>query len=37
MSVDVATAAYRSESAGRLVYFCCAHCKTTFDREAARA
>ena len=37
MSVDVATAEYRSERAGRPVYFCCAHCKTTFDREAARA
>jgi xanthine dehydrogenase accessory factor len=37
MSVDVATGEYRSEHAGRLVYFCCAHCKTTFDRETRRA
>jgi xanthine dehydrogenase accessory factor len=37
MTVDVATAKHRSERAGRLVYFCCAHCKATFDRDAARA
>jgi len=37
MTVDVATAKYRTERGGRLVYFCCAHCKTTFDRDAARA
>jgi xanthine dehydrogenase accessory factor len=37
MTVDVATAEYRSERDGRVAYFCCAHCKTTFDRQAARA
>jgi xanthine dehydrogenase accessory factor len=37
MTVDVATAKHRSERGGRLVYFCCAHCKTTFDRDPARA
>jgi xanthine dehydrogenase accessory factor len=31
MRVDVATARYRSEVAGRVVYFCCARCKETFD------
>ena len=36
MSVDVATAEHRSETAAGVVYFCCRHCKTTFDREAAR-
>ena len=37
MSVDVATADYRSQTAAGVVYFCCRHCKTTFDRQAARA
>jgi xanthine dehydrogenase accessory factor len=35
MTVDVAGAEYRTERAGRVVYFCCAHCKTTFDRQDA--
>jgi xanthine dehydrogenase accessory factor len=35
MSVDVATAEYRSQSAAGVVYFCCRHCKTTFDRQVA--
>ena len=37
MSVDVATAEHRSETAAGVVYFCCPHCKTTFDRREARA
>lgn len=32
MLVEVATAKYRSEVSGQLVYFCCRHCKETFDR-----
>lgn len=32
MLVEVATAKYRSEVAGQLVYFCCRQCKETFDR-----
>ena len=36
MTVDIATAEYRSESPAGVAYFCCAHCKTTFDRQAAR-
>lgn len=35
MSVDVATAEYRSQTAAGVVYFCCRHCKTTFDRQVA--
>jgi xanthine dehydrogenase accessory factor len=31
MLVEIATARHRSEAAGRAVYFCCAHCKETFD------
>jgi xanthine dehydrogenase accessory factor len=37
MTVDVATAEHRSETAARIVYFCCRHCKTTFDRQQASA
>src|SRR5439155_3231151 len=37
MSVDVAAAEHRSETAAGLVYFCCRSCKVTFDRQAARA
>jgi xanthine dehydrogenase accessory factor len=33
MTVDVASAEHRSERAGQLVYFCCAHCKQTFDHD----
>jgi YHS domain-containing protein len=36
MSVEIATARYRSERAGRTTYFCCLHCKDTFDRDPAR-
>jgi len=32
MTVDVATAEHRSETAAGVVYFCCRHCKTTFDQ-----
>ena len=31
MTVTIATARYRSEAGGRTTYFCCAHCKETFD------
>ena len=34
MTVDVATAPYRSEIAGETMYFCCRQCKDTFDRRA---
>jgi len=33
MTVDVATARYRSDSAGGTVYFCCRQCKDAFDRR----
>jgi xanthine dehydrogenase accessory factor len=36
MTVDVAGAGHRSEWSGRIVYFCCEGCKTSFDREPAR-
>ncbi|MGH7325489.1 MAG: XdhC family protein [Candidatus Rokuibacteriota bacterium] len=36
MLVEVATARYRSEMAGRLVYFCCRQCQETFDRDPER-
>jgi xanthine dehydrogenase accessory factor len=35
MEVNIATAHYTSEHAGTTYYFCCAGCKTTFDREPA--
>jgi len=35
MRVRVAAAAYTSEYAGERFYFCCAHCKETFDRDPA--
>jgi xanthine dehydrogenase accessory factor len=31
MTVDVATARYRSEKSGTTVYFCCLHCQETYD------
>jgi len=37
MTVDVATAEHRSETAAGVVYFCCRHCKTSFDRQQAQA
>jgi xanthine dehydrogenase accessory factor len=36
MTVGVATARHQSDWAGRSVYFCCRHCKETFDAEPAR-
>ncbi|MBI3030098.1 MAG: XdhC family protein [Candidatus Rokubacteria bacterium] len=36
MSVEIASAKYRSEAAGRPVYFCCARCKQLFDQDPAR-
>jgi YHS domain-containing protein len=36
MRVKVATARYRSEVSGQLVYFCCGRCKETFDRNSER-
>jgi xanthine dehydrogenase accessory factor len=36
MLVEIASAKYRSEVSGRPVYFCCAGCKRSFDREPAR-
>ena len=36
MTVDVATAQHRSEADGRIVYFCCRGCKTSFDAEVGR-
>lgn len=36
MSVQVASAAHRSEIVGRRFYFCCAHCKQVFDQDPAR-
>jgi len=31
MTVEIATARYRSDASGRTTYFCCLHCKETFD------
>jgi xanthine dehydrogenase accessory factor len=36
MLVDIASARYRSEISGRVVYFCCAGCKDTFERDPQR-
>lgn len=36
MLVEVATARHRSEAGGRTVYFCCAGCKDTFERDPQR-
>jgi xanthine dehydrogenase accessory factor len=35
MSVEIASAAHRSEAGGRTFYFCSAHCKRTFDQNSA--
>ena len=35
MTVDIATAKYISDYEGNKVYFCCAGCKTTFDKTPA--
>jgi xanthine dehydrogenase accessory factor len=36
MTVDGATAKFRSEFAERTVYFCCRHCKEMFDQDPER-
>ncbi|MEJ2347246.1 MAG: XdhC family protein [Gammaproteobacteria bacterium] len=36
MTVDTATAEHRSEYQGRSYFFCCAHCKHSFDKEPER-
>lgn len=36
MSVDIATAEFRSEFAGQVFYFCCPHCKHSFDKNPQR-
>jgi xanthine dehydrogenase accessory factor len=36
MEVEVATAQYTSEHDGTMYYFCCAGCKTTFDKDPQR-
>ena len=33
MRVEMATARYRSEVSGQVAYFCCLHCKETFDTD----
>ena len=33
MEVDVVSAKYKSEHSGNSIYFCCAACKQTFDRQ----
>jgi xanthine dehydrogenase accessory factor len=33
MTVEIATARYRSEVGERTTYFCCLHCKETFDQD----
>ncbi|PWU20159.1 MAG: hypothetical protein C5B48_12870, partial [Candidatus Rokuibacteriota bacterium] len=33
MVVEIASAKYRSDLCGRAIYFCCAGCKETFDRD----
>jgi xanthine dehydrogenase accessory factor len=36
MTVDSVTAKHRSEFSGRIVYFCCRHCKEMFDQDPER-
>jgi YHS domain-containing protein len=36
MLVEIATAPYRSEASGQVVYFCCRHCQETFDQDPGR-
>jgi xanthine dehydrogenase accessory factor len=36
MLVEIASARYHSEMSGRIVHFCCAGCKGTFDRDPQR-
>ena len=37
MTVTIATARYRSEGPGGLVYFCCAGCKRRYDAESGQS
>jgi xanthine dehydrogenase accessory factor len=36
MTVDIATARYTTARHGKTYYFCCAGCRTTFEKQAAR-
>jgi YHS domain-containing protein len=36
MTVEIATARYRSEVGQRTIYFCALSCKETFDRDPQR-
>ena len=36
MRVEVGTAHHRSALSDLVVYFCCRHCKDTFDRDPER-
>lgn len=36
MTVDIATARYKSQHEGTWVYFCCAGCKQTFEKDPAK-
>jgi YHS domain-containing protein len=36
MTVETATARYRSDVAGRTTYFCCLRCKETFEQDPSR-
>jgi xanthine dehydrogenase accessory factor len=36
MTVEIATARYRSLVEGRTTYFCCLHCKETFEQDPRR-
>jgi xanthine dehydrogenase accessory factor len=36
MTVEIATARYRSDAGGRRTYFCCLHCQETFEQDPPR-
>jgi xanthine dehydrogenase accessory factor len=36
MLVEIGTARYQSQTADRTIYFCCLHCKETFDQDPTR-
>jgi xanthine dehydrogenase accessory factor len=36
MTVEIATARYRSDAAGGTTYFCCLRCKETFEQDPGR-
>ena len=36
MTVDIAGARYHSQAEGRTTYFCCLHCKETFEQDPRR-